>query len=67
MNLSGSDYSRIMTALRFLRDAHERRLTTIDDDHDDWPSLQEDIQGLKDTEQKISQLYRKTFGDAVTL
>jgi len=67
MKLSGSDYSRIATALRFLRESHERKLTTIDEDHDEWANLQEDLQGLKDTEQKIVQLYRATYGDAVAL
>lgn len=67
MKLSGSDLSRIVMALRFTRETHERRLVTIDEDHDDWPDLQEDIQGLKDTEQKVVQLYRAEHGDAVSL
>lgn len=67
MKLSGSDLSRIVAALRFTRETHERRLTTIDEDHDEWADLREDIQALKDTEQKVVQLYRSEHGDAVVL
>ena len=67
VKIDSRDLSTIVTALRFTREARERKLTTIDEDHDEWPDLQEDIQALRDAEAKIVQWYRAGYGDAVTL
>ncbi len=67
MELNGSDLTDLVHAVRFTRDARERFLLTIDEDHDEWPDAQEDVLRLRDLEDKLLDMYRSKYGSEVEL